>query len=44
MAGFCTSAGTPNTKQKARECGFDPIDLVAVNLYPFENHGRESMV
>jgi len=36
MAAFSTSAGTQNTRQEARECGFDPIDLVAVNLYPFE--------
>ena len=36
MAACSTSAATPCTKQQAKEHGFQPIDLVVVNLYPFE--------
>src|SRR5216117_4551900 len=28
--------GNPKHEAEARECGFEPIDLVVVNLYPFE--------
>src|SRR5262245_221714 len=28
--------GNSKHEAEARECGFDPIDLVVVNLYPFE--------
>src|SRR5438132_8498432 len=28
--------GNPTHEAEARECGFEPIDLVVVNLYPFE--------
>src|SRR5437667_9064654 len=28
--------GNPEHEAAARECGFEPIDLLVVNLYPFE--------
>src|SRR5436190_2679173 len=34
--GLLYKRGNPKHEAEARECGFDPIDLVAVNLYPFE--------
>ena len=34
--GLLYKRGDPKHEEEARECGFDPIDLVAVNLYPFE--------
>jgi phosphoribosylaminoimidazolecarboxamide formyltransferase/IMP cyclohydrolase len=34
--GILYKRGNPKHESQARECGFDPIDLVAVNLYPFE--------
>ena len=34
--GLLYKRGNPKHESEARECGFDPIDLVAVNLYPFE--------
>ena len=34
--GLLYKRGNAKHETEARECGFDPIDLVAVNLYPFE--------
>src|SRR5436309_4893217 len=34
--GLLYKRGNAEHEAQARECGFDPIDLVAVNLYPFE--------
>src|SRR5213075_1060139 len=34
--GLLYKRGDTKHEAEARECGFDPIDLVAVNLYPFE--------
>jgi phosphoribosylaminoimidazolecarboxamide formyltransferase/IMP cyclohydrolase len=34
--GLLYKRGDPNQEAEARECGFEPIDLVVVNLYPFE--------
>jgi phosphoribosylaminoimidazolecarboxamide formyltransferase / IMP cyclohydrolase len=34
--GLLYKRGNPEHETQARECGFDPIDLVVVNLYPFE--------
>src|SRR4030095_12111232 len=34
--GLLYKRGNEKHEAEARECGFDPIDLVAVNLYPFE--------
>src|SRR6202045_4217249 len=34
--GLLYRGGSGKPAAEARECGFDPIDLVAVNLYPFE--------
>jgi phosphoribosylaminoimidazolecarboxamide formyltransferase/IMP cyclohydrolase len=34
--GLLYKRGDAKHEAQARECGFDPIDLVAVNLYPFE--------
>src|SRR5947199_5992918 len=34
--GLLYKRGDAKHEAEARECGFDPIDLVAVNLYPFE--------
>jgi len=34
--GLLYKRGNPKHEAEARECGFAPIDLVAVNLYPFE--------
>src|SRR6201997_3681108 len=34
--GLLYKRGDPKHEAEARECGFEPIDLVAVNLYPFE--------
>ena len=34
--GFLYKRGNPKHEAEARECGFQPIDLVVVNLYPFE--------
>ena len=34
--GLLYKRGNPKHEAEARECGFQPIDLVVVNLYPFE--------
>src|SRR5213595_263843 len=34
--GLLYRRGDAKHEAEARQCGFDPIDLVAVNLYPFE--------
>src|SRR6266487_1809596 len=34
--GLLYKRGNPRHEAEARECGFEPIDLVVVNLYPFE--------
>ena len=34
--GLLYKRGNPQHESEARECGFEPIDLVVVNLYPFE--------
>jgi phosphoribosylaminoimidazolecarboxamide formyltransferase/IMP cyclohydrolase len=34
--GLLFKRGNAKHEAKARECGFEPIDLVVVNLYPFE--------
>src|SRR5678816_3193804 len=34
--GLLYKRGNPKHEAEARECGFEPIDMVAVNLYPFE--------
>src|SRR5436309_136462 len=34
--GLLYKRGNPQHEAEARECGFEPIDLVVVNLYPFE--------
>src|SRR5881227_1439043 len=34
--GLLYKRGNSKHEAEARECGFDPIDLVVVNLYPFE--------
>src|SRR5216117_2276043 len=34
--GLLYRRGNAKHEAEARECGFDPIDLVVVNLYPFE--------
>src|ERR1700758_5017118 len=34
--GLLYKRGNAKHEAEARECGFDPIDLVVVNLYPFE--------
>ena len=34
--GLLYKRGNELHEQQARECGFQPIDLVVVNLYPFE--------
>ena len=34
--GLLYKRGNPKHEAQARECGFEPIDLVVVNLYPFE--------
>jgi phosphoribosylaminoimidazolecarboxamide formyltransferase/IMP cyclohydrolase len=34
--GLLYKRGNAKHEAEARDCGFDPIDLVAVNLYPFE--------
>src|SRR6202008_938020 len=34
--GLLYKRGNAKHEAEARECGFDPIDLIAVNLYPFE--------
>src|SRR5436305_763454 len=34
--GLLYKRGNPEQEAEARECGFEPIDLVVVNLYPFE--------
>ena len=34
--GLLYKRGNPTHEAEARECGFEPIDLVVVNLYPFE--------
>ena len=34
--GLLYKRGNAKHETEARECGFEPIDLVAVNLYPFE--------
>src|SRR4029077_9499087 len=42
--GLLYKRGTPKHKAGARDCGFEPIDLVVVNLYPFEKTIRKSNV
>ncbi|MEP6776994.1 MAG: bifunctional phosphoribosylaminoimidazolecarboxamide formyltransferase/IMP cyclohydrolase [Chthoniobacterales bacterium] len=34
--GLLYKRGNPKHEAEAKECGFQPIDLVVVNLYPFE--------
>src|SRR5438094_10068776 len=34
--GLLYKRGNAKHEAEARECGFEPIDLVVVNLYPFE--------
>src|SRR5437899_6097185 len=34
--GLLYKRGNPKHEAEARECGFEPIDLAVVNLYPFE--------
>src|SRR5216110_110013 len=34
--GLLYKRGNPSHEAQAKECGFQPIDLVVVNLYPFE--------
>src|SRR3989440_6655801 len=34
--GLLYKRGNPKHEKEARECGFEPIDMVVVNLYPFE--------
>src|SRR5437588_1447898 len=34
--GLLYKRGNPKHEAEARECGFEPIDLIVVNLYPFE--------
>src|SRR2546430_3896195 len=34
--GLLYKRGNPTHEAEARECGFEPIDLVVGNLYPFE--------
>lgn len=35
--GLLYKRGNPSHEAQAKECGFQPIDLVVVNLYPFED-------
>jgi phosphoribosylaminoimidazolecarboxamide formyltransferase/IMP cyclohydrolase len=42
--GLLYKRGNPKHEAEARECGFEPIDLVVVNLYPFEKTIRKSNV
>ncbi len=44
MAGLLYKRGNPKHEAEARECGFEPIDLVVVNLYPFEETIRKPNV
>src|SRR5919108_399182 len=39
--GLLYKRGNPKHEAEARECGFEPIDLVVVNLYPFEKTIRK---
>src|SRR5712691_6483212 len=39
--GLLYKRGNAKHEAEARECGFDPIDLVVVNLYPFERTIRK---
>jgi phosphoribosylaminoimidazolecarboxamide formyltransferase/IMP cyclohydrolase len=34
--GLLYKRGNPKHEAEAKECGFEPIDMVVVNLYPFE--------
>jgi len=34
--GLLFKRGNPKHEAEAKECGFEPIDMVVVNLYPFE--------
>src|SRR5438477_11849687 len=34
--GLLYKRGDAQHEKQARECGFEPIDLIVVNLYPFE--------
>jgi phosphoribosylaminoimidazolecarboxamide formyltransferase / IMP cyclohydrolase len=42
--GLLYKRGNPKHETQARECGFEPIDLVVVNLYPFEETIRKPNV
>src|ERR1700756_5401149 len=42
--GLLYKRGDPKHEAEARECGFEPIDLVVVNLYPFEQTIRKPNV
>src|SRR6266480_2848448 len=42
--GLLYKRGNPKHEAEARECGFEPIDLVVVNLYPFEKTIRKPNV
>src|SRR5207237_9921150 len=42
--GLLFKRGNAKHEAEARECGFEPIDLVVVNLYPFEKTIRKPNV
>ena len=42
--GLLYKRGNPKHEAEARDCGFEPIDLVVANLYPFEKTIRKSNV
>jgi len=42
--GLLYKRGNPKHEAEARDCGFEPIDLVVVNLYPFEETIRKPNV
>ena len=39
--GLLYKRGNPLHEAQAKECGFQPIDLVVVNLYPFRRRSRK---
>jgi phosphoribosylaminoimidazolecarboxamide formyltransferase/IMP cyclohydrolase len=39
--GLLYKRGNPKHEAEAKECGFEPIDMVVVNLYPFEKTIRK---
>src|ERR1700732_2149746 len=42
--GLLYKRGNPKHEAEAKECGFEPIDMVVVNLYPFEKTIQKSDV